>query len=257
MNLTSVVLRPEGEYAEIVWTCDLHVGAATFDEKRALRHRDYIMSSPDRWTVDGGDDMENCLKSSVGNVYEQTMSPSQQGEWVEDYWLQVAEQGKLLGMLNSNHAYRSQKESDYSPAKHLAKYLRVPFFGWSQVLRVKVGDNHQRSYYLFVTHGASGGCKASTRFNALIGLTDIVQGCDVYLMGHLHNALSFSRQVQVPGKDSIMELTQWFGLGGSFLGWNDSYGEMKLLPPTDSSMVSVKLYQSSPKVEVSLLPVVK
>lgn len=257
MSLTAITLRPEGEYAEIVWTCDLHAGAATFDEKRARKHRDYILASPDRWTIDGGDTTENCLKGSVGNVYEQTMSPSQQEEWAEDYWQPVSEQGKLLGIVNSNHAFRSERESDYSSARHLARYLRVPFLGWSHVLSVKVGDNHKRRYNLFVTHGASGGSSLAGKTNALLKLKSIVAQCDVYLMGHLHDALAFSRPVRVPGKDSIMEMTQHFAVGGSFLDWKHSYGEMKLLQPPDSSMVSVRLYQNTPKVEVSLLPVVK
>lgn len=257
MKLTSVRLQPEGEFAEIVWTCDLHAGAATFDEKRARKHRSYILESPDRWTIDGGDTTENCLKGSVGNVYEQTMSPQDQEEWAEDYWLPVAESSKLLGILNSNHAYRSQREADHSPTRHLCRYLRVPFLGWSHVFRVKVGENHKRSYNIFVTHGASGARKPSSRMNTLIGLTDVVEGCDVYLMGHLHNAMTFSRQVQRPAKDSIVEITQHFGMGGSFVDWNDSYGEMKLLQPPDSSMVAVRLFKSSPKVEVSLLPVLR
>ena len=100
MRLHSVRLDPTSDRIEIVPTADLHAGASTFDEKRAIAHRDYILSDPDRYTWSLADDHENATKTSVGaGVYEQTMSPSQQRVWLAEYYRPLAEAGKLLGIM--------------------------------------------------------------------------------------------------------------------------------------------------------------
>ena len=57
---------------------DVHLGAAEHLEKQFMDFRDMILKDPDSYCCIGGDLINNATRSSVSNVFLETMRPMQQ-----------------------------------------------------------------------------------------------------------------------------------------------------------------------------------
>lgn len=69
---------PENHDIMIYPISDVHLGAAEHKEKEWLEFCENIISNPYAYVTLGGDLINNALKSSVSNVYEETMRPREQ-----------------------------------------------------------------------------------------------------------------------------------------------------------------------------------
>ena len=251
MAVTPIQLNPDGEYIELIPISCLHIGAAQFEENRALRFRSHALESPDRYVWDLGDTVENATRYSIGaGVYEQVMSPSKQLDYAEEFYRPLRERGKLLGLHNSNHGFRSEKEVDFHPIEMLCRELQVPFLGWQNVFSFKVGDNHKRRYNIFSHHGKYNGRSIGGALNALVSMRMLVHCCDVYVQGHIHRRICHEEQIRLPGKTNTMLMRQHFIAAGGFISYDESYAEMcGLLPPLSGS-ATIRLYERESRVEV-------
>lgn len=72
-------LPAEYDYIELYPVSDLHVGDPEFKEKDFKEFVDYVANNERAYIITLGDLINNAIKSSVSNVYNETMSPSQQG----------------------------------------------------------------------------------------------------------------------------------------------------------------------------------
>ncbi len=252
MQVRPLLLTPnESDHVELIPVSCLHIGAANFNERRALRTREFILESTDRYVWDLGDTTENAIRGSIGNgVYAQVLSPSQQQRYAEDFWRPVRERGRLLGIHDANHPFRTTKEVDYNPAEDLAYHLQVPYLGWQNVFSVKVGDNHKRRYNIFSWHGTCNARTLGAIINALAGLRNLVQGCDAYVMGHVHRRARIDQVSRVPGKNQLIEGFEHYVSVGGYIDYSDSYAEMKGLVPAVPGTVVIKLYRDWTRIEV-------
>ena len=97
---------PMGENIRLMPLSDVHVGSKEFDEvlfrewKNSLKPTDLV--------VIVGDMINNSIKSSVGNIYEETMMPSAQKEWIYNELKDIAPQ--ILCAVGGNHERRSVRE---------------------------------------------------------------------------------------------------------------------------------------------------
>lgn len=251
MAVTPVQINPDGDYVELIPLSCLHIGAATFNERRARRFREYILADPDRYTWDLGDTVENATRDSVGaGVYEQVLSPSKQFAYAEEYYRPLIEAGRLLGIHNSNHGYRSEKAVDFSPIDMLSGKLGVPFLGWQNVFSLKVGDNHKRRYNIFSWHGKYNGRSIGGALNALVGMSNLVYNCDAYCMGHIHRRITHEDTIRLPGKSRLREMPRKFLAAGGFIDYDDSYAEMMGLLPAMPGTGTLRFYKTEPRVEL-------
>lgn len=253
MRLIQRRFAPEGDYIEIVGAGDLHWGNACFLAKPVAAHRKYVMGSPDRYTIDLGDPVENSLRDSVGaGVYEQTLRPRDQLKEVREYYEGVP----LLGICESNHPDRSVKCADFSPTEYLCDTLRVPYIRYDGILAVTVGNSAKGfTYLLHVRHFVGGAATPEGISRQLRLKSQYVQGCDVHLAAHCHWWTQTVEPVYYPdvrhGKVRMGE--KFYSTCSSFLGHSGSYGEGKAYALPAFGMVSIKLYQSERKVEVGRL----
>ena len=65
---------------EVLPLSDLHVGDASFDRECFLRYIRYVEAEPNRYILLNGDILNNATKSSVSDIYEETMNPRDQIE---------------------------------------------------------------------------------------------------------------------------------------------------------------------------------
>lgn len=246
--------QPEGNYIELAITADLHVGHPQHQAYWAMKHRDYLLGSPDRYTVDLGDPMENAVKHSIGTIYEQTMRPKDQRDYIYEYYEPLG--GKLLGVCASNHGERSVREVDFSPEEWLADKFGVEFIHYQAVLAITVGDSRKGNQYLVhVHHGAGGAVTAGGIILKLQKSCLKYQGCNAYVRGHNHTWIHQPQTAYVPDPrhGKIREVTQHLINSGSFLTYDESYADAKDYPLPVPGQVSLKMYRDERIMEVTQL----
>ena len=255
MRLLPLQFTPEGNYIELVSVADLHCGSKQFLEKKALKHRGYILGSPDRKVIDMGDDSENALRVSPGSsIFQQRITPSEQREWVREYYRPIKE--RVLCVVASNHSDRSDREVDWNPDEALVAFLDCPYIRWEAVLSVTVGDSAKgQNYNIFVRHAFSNSAKPAMILNAMVNKSRSVQGCDAYLGAHTHQFAYLAVPALLPDQrhKRMRQLEQHFVTNGAFIDHEGSYAEQHSYPYPADGQVSLRLYRDRHEVEVKRL----
>lgn len=235
--------KPKKEYVDVFVVCCLHIGHRNYNESKALNYRDYILKTPDTYVVDLGDDIENALPGDEKHnamMWDQVLGPDMQLVKAKEFWLPVAEAGKLLLTHRSNHWDRAYKKTGIDYAAEMNSWLKansrkkgLPVYGnWQALGGISVGKQH---YVLHSWHGAGGG---STPEGALKKCRAKAweHHADIYTMGHFHKRLnyvdeyfSFDREHECHVKRQRTYIST-----GSFLEWEEGYGEMMGLPPVQT-----------------------
>ena len=241
---------------EILPLSDLHVGDAAFDRQCFLQYIRYVEAEPNRYILLNGDILNNATKSSVSDIYEETLNPRDQIKETAIMLRPVRE--RILGIVSGNHERRTDKEVGISPVEMLSDKLDVPYFGIEVLLKFKFGlskrkNDRQLYYTLYATHGWGGGRTRGAKVNNLERLSQIVL-CDVYCMAHVHAQVSFPSMIYTPERqcDVVTERTMWFVNSGSFLKRGSGYAAAKGYPPTVMGCPVIELSGREHKVMVTM-----
>lgn len=107
-DLTPIIHRfPNGADIKVYPTSDLRVGSPQFDSKRWCAFREKLLAESHSRIVIAGDMLNNGIKSSVSNSYEETLRPSDQKKWLVEQLKPIAD--KILCGCSGNHEQRSVK----------------------------------------------------------------------------------------------------------------------------------------------------
>lgn len=256
MTFLPFQFRPEGNYIELVGIADLHIGAKTFNEKRALRHRDYILDHPDRKVVDLGDHTENALRDSPGNaLYEQKLSPSEQRAAAKEYYSPLRD--RVLCVCESNHSGRSTRLADIGPDDMLCAFLGAPLVV-EGMLSVTVGDGrYGQSYNILVRHSVGNCCTPASIIAALQRKSMRVQGLDAICVGHSHQYVYYPQVAEIPDPrhKKVRVVTQHLCCSDSFMDFDDSYAQSGNYARPVPGQIALRLYKDRHEIEVvRLLP---
>lgn len=189
---------PMGENIRLMPLSDVHVGSKEFDEVLFREWKDSL--KPTDLVVIVGDMINNSIKSSVGNIYEETMMPSAQKEWIYNELKDIAPQ--ILCAVGGNHERRSVREVDDDPLYAVmcrlkredvyrsgACFCKVRFGGGTD--RTKITSRNRPVYNIAVLHGASNGMYMSTSGAKTERFAMSIANCDLLISGHTHKPLSF------------------------------------------------------------------
>ena len=182
----------EWEQLELFPLNDLHIGDPKTDEALFKRFVRYVQDAPNRFLVGIGDLMNNGIKSSVSNIYNETMTPREQRKWLARELQPIKD--RILLFIDGNHEYRSKKEVDLSQTEELADSLGVRYLEDEAALKINFGrkpNGKPCSYNIYVTHGATGGKRPGAAVNNLELLALSLDGCDVVIVGHSHKRLGY------------------------------------------------------------------
>lgn len=173
-------------YIHIYAISDLHIGAKECNIKKFKLWLDMVINDPVGYVVICGDMINNGLKDSKTNVYEEVLRPSDQCDLLIKLLKPLADAGRILGWIGGNHEYRSVRESDDDPAYNCARTLGVSdryrqnFAG----IKISLGTDprkrtRQCTYVIGLIHGASR-IKHMKFCNSL-------EGFDIVYSGHVHD----------------------------------------------------------------------
>lgn len=249
---------PEREDITIIPIADVHLGARECMEQEFMRFLDTVRSKPNVYLILGGDLINNATRSSISNIFEETMRPSEQKKCMAKMLAPVAD--RILAAVEGNHERRSGKDADDSPMYDiLCKIDREDIYRENMAfLKLQFGNSkgdgeHNPTYTLVVTHGAGGGMLTSGAVLRGERFGYAVDGMDALIMGHTHKPFT-----TVPGKIvidkynnrvtvkpfKVINMTSWLDYSG--------YAMAKMLLPSSRCLHTLSLSGNHKEMVVTM-----
>jgi predicted MPP superfamily phosphohydrolase len=220
---------------ELTHLTDLQYGSKGFLQDRFLEYREWILASPNRFVVLGGDLIDAATVLSVGSPHDNTGEPIDQVDGVSELLAPLAARGRILGYVGGNHERRTVKTYG-DCGRTIARNLQVPYSRGVQLIDIRFGK-HQ-PFKLSLWHGSG---SARTKGAKAQMIHRFMQQADshVYLVGHLHDVvLLFDwRQQRVGGRIKLQKIAGI--MSSSFLGYWNSYAEVGAMSPSDTMMARI------------------
>lgn len=230
---------PKSERFEVVPISDVHIGNPLCQEHLLKQIVDYVMEEPAdpncaRICLLNGDLTESVTRTSVGNVFDLTMTPSVQIATMIKYLLPLTEtsekypQGKILSYCAGNHDEGRYKDTGISAAESIAVGLhledRFSKDGCYSFISVPlIGKNNKDGVYtLYNTHLTGGGTTAGAKANRISRISNgIFANCIVG--SHFHQPMTFKEDMILPVnmKRCLQQKTITYVITGAFLSYGD------------------------------------
>lgn len=214
----------------LVPLADLHLGSLHFNRRLFAAFVDYILSTPDCYTVFLGDQIENATKTSIGlGLFDENMHLEQQLDAAYELFRPLAEAGKIWGIHEGNHEFRTAAAVGLKPMRILAEKLGVPYLGYQGYHIVRV---REQEYHVFTAHNRGSGRTVSGKVRAAEDV-DKIAVCDVYITAHSHMLHHHAKPVFYIDSDGVVrQKFRHYVVCGSFLSYWGSYAEKELFPPS-------------------------
>jgi len=169
-------------YIHLYPSADWHIGSAEFDEKLCKSWVKTVENDPYGYVVLAGDLMNNGVKTSKTNVYEEAMRPSRQKEYLYETLKPIRE--KILGSCGGNHEYRNIREVDDDPLCDVFCRLGIEDRYRQNACFIKASlgtakKDRQVSYCIAAIHGTSRNKRKKWEYS--------VDGVDIFISGHTHD----------------------------------------------------------------------
>jgi UDP-2,3-diacylglucosamine pyrophosphatase LpxH len=184
---------PNHQDIKVYPIADLHVGSPQFDVKRWDIFRTRLRAEPNSRIMIAGDMINNGIKSSKSNTYEETMRPHEQKRWLAEQLKPIAD--RILCGCSGNHEQRTSRDVDQYPLYDVFSKLDIEHLyrenGCFVIMRF--GSDHEQngltrpSYCTYVTHGTSGGMYVGSSMNKSERLGMSIDGLDCIITGHSHH----------------------------------------------------------------------
>lgn len=248
------------ESVEVIPIADCHCGNKLFQDHLLKQTIDYVLEEPSdpkmaRICLLNGDLTESVTRHSVGNIFDQTMTPSVQVATMVNYLKPLTEksdkypQGKILSYCAGNHDSGRYKDTGISAAESIAVGLGLEdrFSVDGCYSFIKLSRIYKKNYIivptLYNTHltGSSGtvGGKANRVLRAGVNggiISDIVVG------SHVHQPLTFKEDIILPSRNStnvLVQKTITYVVTGAMLSYGD-YAQRNGMKP--SSLVMPRIF---------------
>lgn len=186
---------------KVFMLADLHAGTREYLREQTEANIQRIARTDNEFIIIGGDLLNNALKNSKSNVYEEIMSPEEQLDYMIELLRPVA--GKIVCAIPGNHEYRSGKEADAHPIKEICRALSIYDKTPSKSLyrrdmafvtfEVGRGNEHKDRPYRYSACVAHGGSRGRTA-----AFPSTVENLDIMFSAHAH-----TDQANATGKLSI------------------------------------------------------
>ena len=255
---------PDFETVEVYGVCDGHIGDPKTDEQMFKDFVKHIGAEPNRYWVYNGDNINNALKSSVSNVYNEKYPPGQQKLMIIDILRPIAH--KCLAFVPGNHESRSSKEADCAIVLDIAMILcgedrgRELYRENEAVVKIQFGSAtagpmrnlRPLSYIGLITHGFGGGAMPATALNNMYKHAVSFADVDFTISGHVHKGIlsgKFARRV-IDVHNDMIKLKHFCVLVNG--AWADygGYAARKGYPPSAKGAGRIILHNGQKDISI-------
>lgn len=156
----------------------------------------HVLEKPNIFVTLGGDLINNATRSSVSNIFEDTMRPSEQKKVMAEMLKPLAKEGRILCAVPGNHEGRSGKDADDDPVYDICAKLDIEHLYRPNIAFVKIqmgkkigsmpNGTKNPTYTLVVTHGSGGGIYTGAAVNRNERFGYYMDGADALIVGHTH-----------------------------------------------------------------------
>lgn len=249
---------PGNENITIIPISDVHLGAREHMQKAWEEFCTKVLAEPNTYITLGGDLINNATRTSVSNIFEETMRPSEQKRVMVKMLEPLRE--RILCGVSGNHERRSVKDCDDDPTYDIMCKLDIEDLYRENIafLKVQIGRQDANgmknpTYKIAVTHGAGGGIYTGAALNRNERFGYVIDGLDMLIVGHSHKAtvsqpskLVFdcqnNRVSQKPFK--VVTSTSWLEYGG--------YAAQKMLLPASHAKQAIQLCGKHKEILVTM-----
>jgi len=253
LDIIEFKLPESFEMVEIYPLSDLHIGDPKVDKRLFKEFINHILAEPYRFIIYNGDNMNNAIKSSVSNVYNEEMTPREQKKWLQRELEPVKD--RILVFVEGNHEARTGKDTDQRIVEDIADHLGKSDLYREDEAYIKLifgkraNSGSQMCYTIYIVHGNGGGKRPGSALNN-IELLALGTDADVYIMGHVHKKMAYKNAVRRPDlrNNNILEQERLFVVSSH---WSEfgGYAARKMLNPSAKGSVPIKLYGRVKKME--------
>jgi hypothetical protein len=224
---------------EILHLTDLQFGHVCCNVKEVVKYRDWVLSSPTRFVVLGGDLIDAANVLSVGSPFENLFdSQSQVYRFCE---LFAPLRARILGYVGGNHERRGVKTfGDLGVL--IATLLRVPYSAGQQFVNIQYGKH--KKFTIFLWHGRGAARTPGAKLNMIYqAMKELSAGAEVTLVGHLHQGMMMwsTRRDHDAATNKVVDKKVAGAMSSSFLDYFGGYGEVAGMSPNDIIMARIDL----------------
>ena len=224
---------PQFDTLEIYPLADVHIGEPLHDKKRLKQFIEEVLSKKNRYIIVNGDIVNNSTRYSVGDVYEEKLTPNQQIDKATEILKPLKD--RILVITEGNHENRTKKQDGISIMYQVAQRLDIGdrYSEGAYLLFVKFGKSQGRDcrkmpYAIYGKHGSGGGRKVGAKAIRLFEMAETIDA-DIFLHSHTHVPMVLRKTFfRVDYRnEKVTQIEQLFVNTNSFLkhgGYGEDYG---------------------------------
>lgn len=238
---------PQGDGIEIIPISDVHLGAAEHLSDKWERFCSELLARPNAYITLGGDLINNATKSSVSNVYAETMRPRDQKKRMVELLTPLRD--RILAVVPGNHEYRSSKDVDDDITYDICTKLDIEDLYRENIafIKLRFGNNEKGNgqsnptYIIALTHGAGGGALTGGSVNKTERFALTLDGCDLLISGHVHKAiLTAPAKIKIDAAHNrVYKAPMWNLITSSWLDYGGYAARKLLLPSSDVAQTAL------------------
>lgn len=249
-GIKSVAFVFERNQITIVPIGDLHIGSPMSYYQEIFKYGKTHYNIEGLYYVLLGDMLDNALKDSVGDIHDQTCSPTNQKQIFAEL-IKTLGPHKILGVVEGNHEERTKKISGTSLLKDSCEYNDIPFSETILVLSMALGKKYSSNilnYCVVLSHGCGGGTTLGGKAATMSKLPNIIANQDVYITGHTHESIQTkqTRYLYSIEYKKLMKQDYYQVSVGSWMGF-ERYQQKFLMKPQACSYTEIILNGRSTK----------
>ena len=230
----------EFEEVEIVPIADVHIGNPLSDIQSLHDIISYINAEPDnpkcaRICVLNGDLTESVTRTSVGDPFSLTMTPSVQVATMINMLKPLSEprehypQGKILSYCGGNHDEGRYKDTGISAAESIAvglgledRYSPDGCFSFVKLSTISYAKKTS-TVTIYNQHLTGSAGTVGGKANRLNKISNAVVAADVYIGSHFHLPMTYKEDIIIPmcNSNSLSQKTMTFVITNALMRYGD------------------------------------
>lgn len=229
---------------------DVHLGAKECLETDFAKFLQMAKDDESGYLILLGDLLNNGVKSSVTNVYDEVLMPGHAKQQMIEYLAPVRD--KILCAVTGNHERRTLREDDMDITYDIMSQLGIEERCRRNIAFLKLQFGNPRSsretnpqYVFACTHGAGGVLNRNQRF------ADALEGIDCLCTGHSHKPMTYAMtKLRIAhAHNRVQERTVKMAVASSWLRYS-GYPTAAMLPPTGRTITRIDLCGDKKHMEV-------
>lgn len=167
----------------IIPVSDIHLGSLDCNEHAWKNFCNMLQQAPDTYVVLVGDLVNNSVRNSVANPFDEVLRPRDQKHKMVQYLEPIKD--KILAAVTGNHERRSKKECDVDITYDIMCRLGLEHLYSENIAFLKVTCGNA-SYAFAMTHGCGGGILTGSAVNKNERFSYVIEGLDCLIVAHTH-----------------------------------------------------------------------